>query len=59
VGTVLVLKFGINFPKNRRRENSLFFSVSDTWLCPTVQLALMFEYKGGCKGRAPLRAFIL
>ena len=29
------------------------FPVSDTWLCPTVQLALMFEYKGRCKGRAP------
>ena len=27
------------------------FPVSDTWLCPTVQLALMFGYKGGCKGR--------
>ena len=27
--------------------------VIDTWLCPTVQLALMFEYKGGCKGRVP------
>ena len=29
------------------------FPVSDTWLCPTVQLALMCEYKGGCKGRVP------
>ena len=28
------------------------FWVIDTWLCHTVQLALMFEYKGGCKGRA-------
>ena len=35
------------------------FPVSDTWLCPTFQLALMFEYKGGCKGRAPLRAITL
>ena len=35
------------------------FPVSDTWLCPTFQLALMFEYKGGCKGRAPLGVIIL
>ena len=35
------------------------FPVSDTWLCPTVQPALMFGYKGGCKGRAPLGTFIL
>ena len=58
-GTVLVSKFGINFLKKRRRKNRYSFSVSDTWLCPTVQPALMFEYKGGCKGRAPLEAIIL
>jgi hypothetical protein len=35
------------------------FPVSDTWLCPTVQPALMFGYKGVYKGRAPLEAIIL
>ena len=35
------------------------FSVSDTWLCPIVQLALRFGYKEVCKGRAPLGVIIL
>ena len=35
------------------------FPVSDTRLCPTVQLALMFGYKDGCKGRAPFGTIIL
>jgi len=35
------------------------FPVSDTWLCPAVQLALMLGYKGVCKGRAPLGVIIL
>ena len=35
------------------------FAVSDTWLSSTVQLDLMFEYKGDVIGRAPLRAFLL
>ena len=53
LGTVLVSKLGINFLKNRRRKIRYSFSVSDTWLCLTVQLASMFEYKEWCKGRAP------
>ena len=40
------------FRKNGGEKIRYSFPVSDTWLCPTVQLALMFEYKGGFKGRA-------
>ena len=40
-GTVLVSKFGINFLKNRRRKNVLFFCSNDTFLWFTDQLALM------------------
>ena len=28
------------------------FQVNDTQLIPKIQMALMFEYKGECKGRA-------
>ena len=47
------------FRKIRGEKSRYSFSVSDTWLCPIVQLALMFGYKGGCKGRTPLRASLL
>ena len=39
--------------KSAEKKSVILFGVIDTWLCPTVQLALMFGYKGRCKGRAP------
>ena len=53
------IKVWYHFPEKSAEKKRYSFPVSDTWLCPTVQLALMFGYKGGCKGRAPLRAIIL
>ena len=59
LGTVLVSKLGINFPKICGEKFRYSFPVSDTWLCPTVQPALMFGYKEVCKGRAPLGVITL
>ena len=50
------IKVRYQFSEKSGEKKSLFFSESDTWLCLTDQPALMVEYKGGYKGRAPLGA---